>query len=148
MLIIDSLPPQGILLDKGWKWHAGDNPDYAKADFDDSSWESIDPSQDVMDLKQISKEGKIAWLRLHFTIPKTDEKQLLMIVKHIVASEIYLNGKLVKKLGEVSPEYEKEEKYSPIREPVVIELDTMETQVLAIRYSNTTGWKLNQYVGR
>lgn len=23
---IDSLPPQGVLLDKGWKWHAGDNP--------------------------------------------------------------------------------------------------------------------------
>jgi len=31
---IDSIPTQGILLDKGWKWHAGDNPDFAKLDFD------------------------------------------------------------------------------------------------------------------
>jgi two-component system, NtrC family, sensor kinase len=29
-LRIDSLPKQGILLDKNWKWHAGDSPDFAK----------------------------------------------------------------------------------------------------------------------
>ena len=28
---IDSLPANGILLDKGWKFHVGDNPDWAKA---------------------------------------------------------------------------------------------------------------------
>jgi hypothetical protein len=27
---IDFLPQQGILLDRGWKFHAGDNPDFAK----------------------------------------------------------------------------------------------------------------------
>ncbi len=43
---IDSLPEQGILLDKGWKYQAGDNPDWAKADFDDSKWESIDPTKE------------------------------------------------------------------------------------------------------
>ncbi len=48
---IDSLPQQGILLDKGWKWHAGDNPDFAKADFDDSAWESIDPTKDIVNPK-------------------------------------------------------------------------------------------------
>ncbi len=41
---IDSLPPQGILLEKGWKWHTGNNPNFAKANFDDSKWENIDPS--------------------------------------------------------------------------------------------------------
>ncbi|MCU0339045.1 MAG: hypothetical protein MUE30_04115 [Spirosomaceae bacterium] len=43
---IDSLPTQGILLDKGWKWHGGDNPEFAKPDFDDSAWEGIDPTKD------------------------------------------------------------------------------------------------------
>ena len=26
---IDQLPPDGILLDRGWKFHAGDDPAYA-----------------------------------------------------------------------------------------------------------------------
>lgn len=54
---IDSLPPQGILLDKGWKWHAGDHPDWAKPNFDDSAWESIDPTKDIMDLPQLDKQN-------------------------------------------------------------------------------------------
>ena len=59
---IDSLPNQGILLDKGWKFHAGDNPDWAKADFDDDNWEDIDPSKPLHDLPQINKES-IGWFR-------------------------------------------------------------------------------------
>ncbi len=58
---IDSLPTEGVLLNKGWKFHAGDNPDWAKADFDDSGWESIDPSKDIMDLPQLLKTD-IGWL--------------------------------------------------------------------------------------
>jgi hypothetical protein len=66
---IDSLPltPQGVLLDKGWKWHAGDKPDWARADFDDSKWENIDPSKDIMYLPQVRKAG-IGWLRLNLHV--------------------------------------------------------------------------------
>ena len=53
------LPTQGILLDKGWKWQGGDNPNFAKVDFDDSKWESIDPTKDIFDLPQIPKTGQI-----------------------------------------------------------------------------------------
>lgn len=35
---IDSLPQEGFLLNKGWKFRADDNPDFAKLDFDDSKW--------------------------------------------------------------------------------------------------------------
>ena len=34
---IDSLPTEGVLLDKGWKFQVGDNTDWAKPDFDDTS---------------------------------------------------------------------------------------------------------------
>ncbi len=64
---IDSLPKEGILLDKSWKWYAGDNPDFAKADFDDSTWESIDPTKDLNDLPQIRK-NPIGWFRIKFHI--------------------------------------------------------------------------------
>ena len=61
---IDSLPTEGVLLDKNWKFHVGDNPDFAKPDFDDSTWTPIDPTKDIMDLPQIPKNGQIGWLRL------------------------------------------------------------------------------------
>ena len=33
---IDSLPTNGLVLNKNWKWHAGDNLEYAKLGFDES----------------------------------------------------------------------------------------------------------------
>ncbi len=42
---INTLPKEGILLDKGWKFRAGDNPDFAKPDFDDSAWSPINPTK-------------------------------------------------------------------------------------------------------
>lgn len=64
---IDSIPQTDILLNKGWKFHAGDNPDFAKPDFDDTQWESIDPSQSILDLPQIQK-ADIGWFRFHINI--------------------------------------------------------------------------------
>ena len=51
---IDSVPTSnvlltGVLLDKNWKFHVGDNPDFAKPEFDDSAWENIDPTKDIHD---------------------------------------------------------------------------------------------------
>jgi signal transduction histidine kinase len=38
---LNKLSRQGSLLDKGWRFHSGDNPDYAKPEYDDSKWQSI-----------------------------------------------------------------------------------------------------------
>jgi len=101
---IDSLPPQGILLDKGWKWHAGDNPVWAKPDFDDSNWESIDPTKDIMDLPQVRKAG-IGWLRLNLHIDSTllQQQAITLLVSQVAASVLYSNGQLILRLGTVSP---------------------------------------------
>jgi hypothetical protein len=49
---IDSLPRQGFLLDKGWKFQLGDKPDFAKVDFDDSQWQFINPNVDIAAIAQ------------------------------------------------------------------------------------------------
>src|SRR5689334_9288574 len=64
---LDKLPPKGVLLDKGWKFHNGDDPDYAKPNFDDRSWQSINPTLDIHNLPEIAKSD-ICWLRLHLSI--------------------------------------------------------------------------------
>ena len=52
-LRIDRLSPQGVLLDIGWRWYASDNPDCTKPEFDDSQWDSIDPTKDILALPQL-----------------------------------------------------------------------------------------------
>ena len=65
---LDSLPTAGVLLDKGWTFHAGDNLDFARPEFDDKSWEPLNPALDIFELPQVPKTGKIGWLRLHLVL--------------------------------------------------------------------------------
>ncbi|MFD3003316.1 hypothetical protein ACFS7Z_23345 [Pontibacter toksunensis] len=52
-----TIPAEGVLLDKGWKYRAGDNPEGAKSPFDDAQWQPVQPTQDVHKLQQILIEG-------------------------------------------------------------------------------------------
>ncbi|HLK97545.1 MAG TPA: hypothetical protein VK364_07235, partial [Hymenobacter sp.] len=64
---IDSLPGWNIWLDKGWKFHAGDNSSFAQPAFDDSRWEHINPTQDINELPSVRTDGQ-GWLRLRLAI--------------------------------------------------------------------------------
>src|SRR5919202_4348376 len=77
----DSLPQQISLLDKGWKWHAGDNYDWAKPTLDDRSWESINPADDIPHLPQV-RDAQVGWFRLNLRVPPS-KKQLAMAVIQI-----------------------------------------------------------------
>ena len=79
---LKNLPPEGVLLDKGWKFQIGDNPDYAKPYYDDSKWQSINPTLDIHDLPQI-KEG-VVWFRLHLFLDSNLLKEQLALVIHTI----------------------------------------------------------------
>jgi signal transduction histidine kinase len=130
---IDSLPAQGILLDKGWKFHAGDNPDFAKPDFDDSAWEPIDPTKDIMDLPQII-DSKIKWLRLDFVVKSKLSEPIGLAINQSGASEIYLNGRLVKQIGHFDVDLNKVIANNPKAIPIYLPVDSAGKYNLAIRY--------------
>ena len=131
---IDSLTTEGVLLNKGWKWHEGDNPEFAKADFDDSSWESIDPTRTIHLLPQISKEP-IGWFRIKLHVDSSLlNKILAFYVYQSIASEIYLDGKLLKQFGVVSSNKEEIKAIQPINERVGLQFNKSE-QLLAVRFS-------------
>ncbi len=131
---IDSLPTKGVLLDKGWKFHEGDNPDFAKADYDDSDWESIDPARTIHHLPQIRKEN-IGWFRLKIHIDSSLlNKSLGFIIYQSIASEIYLDGKLLKQFGVVSSNKEEIKAILPLNDPLGFQFGKPD-QVLAVRFS-------------
>lgn len=141
---IDSIPEEGILLNKGWKFHAGDNPDFAKPDFDDSKWESIDPTMDFMDLPQT--HNGIMWLRIHFFITSTNDKNgLALLIRQIGASEFYLNGACFNKFGVVDENQTKAKAFQPWWHPVYLPLTNNGKQIFAIRYNLQKGIPYTRY---
>ncbi len=123
----------GVLLDKGWKFQSGDNPDFAKINFDDSQWQSVNPAQNFHGIPNI--QNGISWFRIYLQFSPTIERDLAMLIEQNGASEVYLNGKLVKKLGIVSLNSKEVKAYNPVNLPILLHLDTTSTQVLAIRYA-------------
>jgi two-component system, NtrC family, sensor kinase len=96
---IESVPKQGVLLEKGWKWHSGDAPQWSNPDFDDSQWGAINPCLDINQIPGL-KEQSIGWLRTTLSIPpEVVSKSLILVLKQSVASEVYINGRLVEKIG-------------------------------------------------
>jgi two-component system, NtrC family, sensor kinase len=101
LISIDSIPPTGLVLQNNWKWHAGDNPAWADPEFDDHDWSEVKPTQDVNAIPQLTQKG-IGWFRatLEFS-PLVAQKLTTLQISQSVASEIYINGLLARKIGNI-----------------------------------------------
>jgi signal transduction histidine kinase len=132
---IDSLPADGVLLDKGWKFHAGDNPDWATQNYDDTKWTKVNLSDYNTYLPQF-KTKNIGWFRLHFLIDSSiQKKQLAIQLSQLGASEIYLNGELFQQLGSIqSPSNYKS--FNPTNKPLLLPLTAGHLIVIAIRFAS------------
>jgi len=132
---VSSMPPEGILLNKDWKFQTGDNLDYAKPEYDDKTWQSIDPTLDIHKLPQIPGSG-ICWFRLLISVDASVLKnQLAVSIQQSGASEIYLNGKLIRRIGILSNDIKKVKAYNPLDKPISFPANKDSIQVVAVRYS-------------
>jgi two-component system, NtrC family, sensor kinase len=130
---IDSMPKKGILLDRGWKYKKGDNPDWAKKEFIDTDWSRIDPNQEIAKLPEMF-DNDIKWLRIQLEV-KSQLKSLVGIaVNQAGASEIYLNGKLIHRFGNFDIDPHKVIAYDPLSIPIHLPIDSIGSYTLAIRY--------------
>lgn len=122
-----------------WKYflyHPGDNYKWIAPAYDDSHWEFTGSS-----LRRITEANKdsvgLLWLRLHL---KIDQELILQTIgikmEHLGASEVYLDGKLLRNYGLVSADPGKEICENPKNEVIGFSLDDTLEHVLAIRYSN------------
>ncbi len=130
---VTNIPSDGLLLNNGWKFHAGDNPGYAKNDYKDSSWNTIDPTKDIYYLPEVSKKG-ICWLRLHLYSGNSLHQQLSMIIQQSGASEIYLDDSLIYVMGVISRNTAVTKAYDPLWKPLELPLSKNTKHILAIRY--------------
>lgn len=140
----DTMPQKGVLLDKGWKYHIGNNPLWAQPDYDDRNWAPLDPTRTLSELPlQIKGPG---WMRLHlYLAPGLRQQQLSLLVKQAVASEIYLNGQLLTR--PLSSHLAQVQAYTDPYDPIVLPLTKQPDNVLAVRLvPQSTLAKFNTYL--
>jgi serine phosphatase RsbU (regulator of sigma subunit) len=113
-----------------WKYHPGDNKKWAKSDFDDSSWELVNPE---LRPNELPKSGwqDVGWFRLHIAVDSTlINKPLGLSIWQAGASQLYLDGTLIYTFGENSDDW--------TGVPKVFTFDGKNRHVIAVRYSNTS----------
>ncbi len=120
------------MLQNGWRFHADDNPDFARPDYDDRHWQSIDPTRPIQELAPIQQAG-IGWLRIHLKPAPNFQTNALLQVYQMVASEIYLNGRLIQRYGVLTADPGTCEAYQPSGEPIAFSLSDKAESVLAVR---------------
>ncbi len=125
------------LNEAGWKYHAGDDGVWANSNFDDSSWETLKNSAMTKEsLPQTGWNGS-GWLRLRLNVaPALAGVPLNLETAQLGASEIYLDGKLIKRYGSIGNTAATEEPYNPNAEPFAVEFDGAGEHLLAVHYSN------------
>lgn len=106
-----SLTGRSVVLDRGWRFHPGDDPNWAKSNLDDRQWTVIDPSKDIHSSPQVQRAG-IGWLRLRITTGP-DLPPVLAYIFQSVASDIYLDGRLLYHFGTVSADPARVRAYNP-----------------------------------
>ncbi|WP_133272984.1 hypothetical protein [Hymenobacter radiodurans] len=138
VLRVNSLSPKGsqsgLLLENGWRYRVGDNPQWARPDFDDSAWDTINPARPRQELPPRLRTD-ISWLRLRFCLADSLRQRAVMLqVVGYGAWEIYLNGRLLQRHGTIqaNPTHVPDPDNLP---PVVVPFGGPAEQVLAIRFA-------------
>lgn len=113
-----------------WKYSRQDDSAMAKRDYNDSSWKTVH-SEDI----DSTIINGIGWFRLHFTIDSLMvHKPIAFSVRQKGASEIYLDGKLIKQYGLIRDK-DSTVYYDPQNIPFILVLDTAGEHVFAVRYA-------------
>ena len=143
---IDSVPKDGVLINKEWKVKYEDKSNFSKSTFDDSKWDttSIDKT---FDKYPPFDKNTIGWFRKKIFIDSSlVGKPYTMKIVISGAAEIYLNGKLIQEIGKIDLDAEKDKpKHFKIGLPYSIVFNSAGEQALAIRFLFTPYRKLDKY---
>lgn len=130
----------GFLLREGWQFQPGDSLNGASPDLNDHHWPSIDPTRDIRELPPLQQAG-IGWLRLHLhTGP--DLPPIMIKMFQSVASEMYLDGRLLYRFGTVSANPDSVRAYNPVS-AYMLPLLPASDHVLALRIAVQPGQLYN-----
>jgi two-component system NtrC family sensor kinase len=132
---INSLGKGGLPLNHGWKFHPGDDPAFARNDYNDNNWQNIDPGVRIPLLPRPAQQG-IGWLRLKLHVAPGLRRNAFITIVQSTAVEIYLNGKLIGLRGTIDNRHKTGHGYYDSTNPIELPLSDEPEQTLAIRFAH------------
>ena len=108
-LVIKGLGQGVVNIDGDWQFTLGDNPEYAKPNYDDGWWGKIGGTYDEWDTWGVQGHPSytgFAWYRRHIDIQPTPGMtgQYQILIDYVEdAYEVYWNGKLIGSVGKMPP---------------------------------------------
>ncbi|MGI4739661.1 MAG: ATP-binding protein [Janthinobacterium lividum] len=134
---VERLPAKGLPLTTGWRYHAGDDPAWARPDFDDRRWQELDLGRPQRQLPARLQTG-ISWLRLRLRVGDSlRQHALLLQLGALGAWQLYLNGRLLQHKGTLDPDPTRVHLLGHWDGPESVEVPLTEPgeQVLALRFA-------------
>src|SRR5689334_16049335 len=102
LLTRDSIKNYPSYITEHWKSIEADDSLMALPSYNDSAWKEVTTTLRLAEGTKKFFNGN-RWFRLHFIIDSTEAGKLLaMTLSHYGASEIYLDGKLLKSFGKIN----------------------------------------------
>ena len=92
-------------IDALWRFHAGDDPQWASPNFDDSSWPLLNTGS-YWSAQGYRGYSGFAWYRLRLKLPATTEPLAINIGHINSAAELYVDGQLIGANGIMRPKPE------------------------------------------
>ncbi|MEP3379754.1 MAG: hypothetical protein ABJO28_04185, partial [Maribacter dokdonensis] len=139
LVITDStVADNWMILGMDWRFQKGDNILWANPEFDDSTWNEFSSNNlNLIDGKNvIADRGEIVWLRKRIMADQSLNDALVLNIFQEGASEIYLDGKLIHQLGNVSSNKDKVIYHNPFSQVLHLPLELGKEQILAVRFVN------------
>ena len=131
---IDSVPNQGILLDKAWRVRVDNPAEGTDSPVNKTGWKKVDPTTDIHYYPEI-RNSRVWLFRLELQLDSSlINKPLSLVMTQKGASEIYLNGKLLARYGKVSSDPSQLLTHDPKNRPVTFHFTGTTHQVIEIRY--------------
>jgi hypothetical protein len=139
---------KGWVFVENWTFTPTDDSAYSNKEYADEKWDTLSP---VFKTNWKSK-GKykvypgIGWFRYYFTVDSSMlNKPFALTISHAGASEIYLDGKLLRKTGKIKAE-ERKVDYSDINaSPFIFIIKDSGVHVFAVRYANYDAEKFDKF---
>jgi len=123
-------------FEENWKFYESDSKNFAARDYDDSKWVIKDCELGIGRNANSHWFKGIGWFRLNLVVDSTWTKQTMALkMSHFGASEIYLDGKLIKSFGKINGK-DSSKYFDPQNIPFLITFDTAGKHVIAVRYAN------------
>ncbi len=94
---------QPIDLAAGWLVHAGDDPAYARPDFNDSKWAPFNADTGSLHTIFPNSSPEVVWYRLHIKLAPDEHDLSLHTTAMPGAFEVYVNGVRLAGAGRFSP---------------------------------------------